>query len=197
MRHPVPSRGTPLALPFREVWLVDLEFVAEPGERPVPVCLVARELWSGREIRLWHDQLGPTPPYSTGPDTLFIAYYASAEIGCHLALGWPVPVRILDLYIEFRNVTNGLPTPSGFGLIGALVYYGLDTIGASEKEDMRALVMRGGPWSPDERQAILDYCESDVAALARLLPAILSGLDLARALYRGRYMAAAARIEWA
>ena len=41
---------------FREVWAVDFEFVAPPGERPTPVCLVARELKSGRTIRLWRDQ---------------------------------------------------------------------------------------------------------------------------------------------
>src|SRR4051812_5270843 len=197
MRHPVPSRGTPLALPFREVWLVDFEFVAEPGERPVPVCLVARELRSGREIRLWRDQLGPTPPYPTGPDALLVAYYASAEIGCHLALGWPVPERVLDLFTEFRNRTNGLPTPSGSGLLGALAYHGLDGIGAVEKEEMRALVMGGGPWSAAERADILDYCAGDVRALAGLLPAMLPDIDLPRALLRGRYMVAAARMEHA
>jgi DNA polymerase I len=47
----------------------------------------------------------------------------------------------------------------------------------------------------DERAAILDYCESDVAALARLLPAIFPQIDLPRALLRGRYIAAAARME--
>jgi DNA polymerase I len=60
---------------------------------------------------------------------------------------------------------------------------------------MRDLVLRGGPWSEQERIAILDYCESDVAALARLLHAILLRLDLPRALVRGRYMAAAAAME--
>src|ERR1019366_1706379 len=60
---------------------------------------------------------------------------------------------------------------------------------------MRALILRGGPWSDSERGAILDYCESDVAALARLLPAMLPWIDLPRALLRGRSMAAAARIE--
>src|SRR5262249_39570089 len=64
-----------------------------------------------------------------------------------------------------------------------------------EKEEMRALIMRGGPWSAAERRAILEYCESDVDALARLLPAMSAKLDLPRALFRGRYMAAAARIE--
>ena len=183
------------ALPFTEIWAVDFEFGAEPGENPEPVCLVAWELRSGRKLRLWRDEFGAAPPYPTGPDALFVAYYASAEIGCHLALGWPVPERVLDLFTEFRNHTNGMPTVSGAGLLGALAHYGLDSIGTVEKDEMRDLILRGGPWSDAERAAILDYCESDVAALARLLPAMLPKIDLPRALLRGRYMAAAARME--
>jgi hypothetical protein len=38
------------------------------------VCLVARELRSGRTIRLWRDQFGPTPPYATDKHTLFGRY---------------------------------------------------------------------------------------------------------------------------
>ena len=60
---------------------------------------------------------------------------------------------------------------------------------------MRDLVLRGGDWSEQEREAILTYCEQDVAALARLLPAMLRHIDLPRALLRGRYMAAAATME--
>jgi hypothetical protein len=181
---------------FREVWAVDFEFHAAPGERPVPVCLVAAELRTGRKLRLWRDELGALPPYSTKADSLFIAYYASAELGCHRALEWPMPARILDLFVEFRCLTNGTETPSGNSLLGALTCYGLDNIGAAEKEEMRELILRGGPWTRDERMAILNYCESDVAALARLLPRMLPRIDLPRALYRGRYMAAAAAMEF-
>jgi DNA polymerase family A len=180
---------------FREIWAVDFEFIAGAGERPVPVCLCARELRSGREIRLWRDELGPAPPYPIDAGSLFVSFYASAELGCHLALGWPLPERILDLFTEFRCRTNGFTVPAGNGLIGALTAFGLDTMGAVEKDEMRALVMRGGPWSDDERTAVLEYCMSDVDALARLLPAMLPRIDLPRALLRGRYMAAAARIE--
>jgi DNA polymerase-1 len=183
--------------PYREIWLVDFEFLALPGERPNPVCLCALELRTGRLVRQWRDEFGLTPPYSIGPDALFIAYFASAELGCHLALGWRQPARVLDLFIEFRSRTNGLPTPSGSGLIGALTYFGLDSIGALEKDEMRDLVLRGGPWSADERAAILDYCESDVRALARLSHVMGPQIDLPRALLRGRYMSAVARIEWA
>jgi DNA polymerase I len=76
-----------------------------------------------------------------------------------------MPTNVLDLFIEFRNRTNGLTTPAGYGLLGALTYFGLDNIGASEKDDMRSLVLGGGPWSPEERDRILEYCCCDVAAL--------------------------------
>ena len=82
---------------FQEIVLVDFEFQSGHGERPQPVCLVAWELRSGRKLRLWRDQFGPAPPYRTDANTLFVSYYASAELGCHLALGWPTPVRLLDL----------------------------------------------------------------------------------------------------
>jgi DNA polymerase I len=180
---------------FREVVVVDFEFTATTGERPGPVCLVARELRSGCRFRVWQDQFGPAPPYATGPDVLLVAFYASAELGCYRVFDWPMPERILDLFTEFRDRTNGLTTPAGSGLLGALTYFGLDAMGPTEKDAMRELVLRGGPWTPDEQTAILDYCEADVDALARLLPAMLPRIDLPRALLRGRYMAAAAIME--
>ena len=199
MSYSVPNAGHSErmlgGLPSKEIWAVDFEYVAEPGQNPDPVCLVAWELRSGQKLRLWRDDFGSAPPYPTGPDSLFVAYYASAEISCHLALGWPVPERILDLFTEFRNQTDGIPTANGAGLLGALAFHGLDGIGTVEKEDMRALIMGGGRWSNTEQSAILDYCETDVEALARLLPAMLPGIDLPRALLRGRYMAVLARTE--
>jgi DNA polymerase family A len=193
-------------LPYRTVVVADFEFefgghssfedASRSGERPRPVCMVARDLVSGETWRLWRDGFGPLPPFPIGPDALFVAYYASAELGCFRALGWPKPTNILDLFTEFRDRTNGLSTPAGASLVGALTYFGLDSIGGQEKDEMRALILRGGPWSEQERAAILDYCATDITALERLLPAMLPRLDLPRALLRGRYMAAAAAMEW-
>ncbi len=186
-------------LPFRRIWAADFEFGAQAGERPDPVCLVARELRSGQVIRWWQDDLRrhQTPPYGTGAVDLFVSYFASAELGCHLALGWPMPTRVLDLFVEYRAMTNGLPTPGGRGLLGALGAHGLAHIDAAEKAEMRDLVLRGGPWSAVEREAILDYCQSDVDALAELLPAMLDRIDIPRALLRGRYVRAVAAMEHA
>jgi len=185
------------ALPFRHVIAADFEFEfgGYLGNRPRPVCMVAKDLRTGQSWRLWRGEFGPMPPFPIGRDALFVAYYASAELGCFKALDWPMPPNVLDLFIEFRNRTNGLTTPAGSGLIGALTYFGLDNVGAVEKEDMRALVLAGSPWSSNERAAILDYCAGDVAALERLLPAMLPQIDLPHAIVRGRYMKAAAAME--
>ena len=59
---------------FPEIWAVDFEFDAKLGENPKPVCLVAWELCSGRKLRQWRDDFGPTPPYPIGPDVLFVAF---------------------------------------------------------------------------------------------------------------------------
>jgi hypothetical protein len=183
--------------PYRQVWAVDFEFTAPPGHRPGPVCLVARDILSGRLVRQWlWGEAASQPPYGLGPDSLFVAYYASAELGCHLALGWPMPARTLDLYAEFRCLTSGRAVPCGNGLLGALAYFGLDGIDTAEKEGMRQLALRGGPYTESEQRALLDYCQTDVDALARLLPKMLPCIDLPRALLRGRYLAAVARMEW-
>jgi hypothetical protein len=181
---------------FREVWLQDFEFGAPPGGRPEPRCLAARELSSGRLVRLWLDgQDVPAPPFDTGPDVLHVAYYASAEWGCYLALGWPLPACVLDLYAEFRCLTNGRHLPHGAGLLGALAHFGLD-MSAVEKEELRALALRGGSYLDAERQALLDYAQADADALAHLLPRMLPQIDLPRALaIRGRYTLATARME--
>jgi hypothetical protein len=118
---------------------------------------------------------------------------------CYRTLGWPIPQRILDPFIEFRIHRNGLSVPAGWSLFGALTYFGLDTTGAIEKKEMLKAIGDGswrGRYTPQE---ILEYCEGDVAALLRLLLALLShdAIDLPRALLRGRYMAAAAAMEWA
>jgi hypothetical protein len=181
---------------FDEIVLCDFEFKAPPGERPEVICCVARELRSGKTHRIFKGAFKSKPPFPTGPNVVFISYYSSAELGCFKALNWPAPARVLDLFCEFRNLTNGLKTPAGASLLGALAYFRLDGIGADEKHDIQEALGTGtwpGRYSPRE---ILDYCQSDVLALERLLPVMMPVIDLPRALLRGRYMTAVAAMEW-
>jgi DNA polymerase I len=156
---------------FAKVWCIDFEFYQPPGERPDPHCLVAREINGGQEIRLWQDDLRKlsAAPYSVNHDSLIVAYYAVAELSCHLALGWPVPINVLDLYVEFRNLTNGKQLPCGAGLLGALTFFGFDATGALYKDAMQKLAQRGGPYTEDEKTALISYCAEDVLSLSKLL----------------------------
>jgi hypothetical protein len=56
-----------VSIPFDEIWVVDFEFRAEPGELPEPICLVARELRSGRAVTCWQDELRASTAARTGP----------------------------------------------------------------------------------------------------------------------------------
>jgi hypothetical protein len=200
-------------LPYRQIWVIDFEFrpksvarsgfefAENSGERPAPVCLVAKELHTGEMIRLNYDQLGPQPPFPITDDVLIVAFFASAELGCFRALNWPMPARILDLYAEYRMSRTFFDPkgtkPEKTGLINALTAYGLNAMGAREKTESRNLILRGGPWTAEETLANLNYCQIDVDKTAELLVAMLPNIDLPRALIRGRYMAAVSAMEWA
>ena len=158
--------------------------------------MVAREYYSGRLVRLWLDGVDkPAYPLPMGENSLYVAYYASAEMGCHLTLDWTLPDYLLDLFCEFRCQTNGVALPAGKGLIGALSANGLEHIPMVEKEEMRQLALRGGPYNAAEQVALLDYCQTDVDALVALLPEMAPKISIDHALIRGRYMKAVARME--
>jgi len=179
---------------FDNIIFVDTEFQTEPaGSRPRPVSLCALNGRTGQKICLFRGEFGNTPPYPTGANTLIVAYYASAEIGFHLALHWPVPVAVLDLYVVFRNITNGLYLPHGAGLVGAMAYSGLDY--PADKPKMIEIINRGN-WTAQERSEIIEYNWADVIAMTRLLPRMYPYIDRKRALYRGQYPAVAAAMEW-
>ena len=134
---------------FPEIWLLDFEFIAASGERPDPVCCVALELRTGRELRFWDDELRRAEsPISE--DALMIAYYASAELGCFQSLGWPMPRNVLDLYTEFRvfeNGRGGLLGIRGTSLLAALAYFGLSHLDPEVKAGWRERILRGRPYA--------------------------------------------------
>jgi DNA polymerase I len=183
------------------VWLFDTEYATPHGDPVIPVCIVGREFFTGQCIRQFFDQ-GQTyeNPFPMDDDAVFVAYAAQAEWSCLLSLGWRLPTRIIDLYAEFRNQISGRTPPSGYKaydarLIGAMDYYGLDRIAAVQKKEMQERISRGHPFTMAEREAILEYCGSDVECLDKLLRAVMPTLELPYALFRGRYTKAVARME--
>ena len=189
------------ALPYAAVWILDFEYIAKDGERPIVVCMVAHDLVSSRWIHLWQGDFS-TPPFPIDDNTLLVGYAAAAEWSCFIALGWPMPARCIDLFAEFTRITNGAFAGKLFpSLLAAAAHYGIDTISSDQKGAMRDLILTGGPWSEREQQDILHYCAADVRVTADLLQAMLPQLvrsanTLGGALLRGRYTSAVARMEW-
>lgn len=185
---------------FNEIWFVDFEFKVAPGEKQEPVCMVALEYRSGKVIKIWFENepsiATPSLPIDVSDSSLFVSYYASAELGCFLSLGWKMPERILDLYAEFVNLTSGKKTFFGKGLLGALKYFGLPAMDHAEKDRLRDMILTKSEFSDHDKREILDYCASDVSALAALFKAMSELIDLPRALLRGRYIPAVAFMEF-
>ena len=189
-------------LPYDRVLAIDFEYEVKDGNPPIPVCLVVKDLKDGSVARYWRDELEhmKTPPFDTGGNTLIVAYYTPAEMLCFRVLGWPMPQRLIDLYVEFRLQTNGQDLPSRAGLVGALRFFELDDFVPLEKDEIRQLILSGGPWTECQKAGILDYCLEDVTALGPLLDAVLacspwSKDRLEQALARGLYMHAVGLME--
>ena len=197
---------------FDRIWCVDFEYFTgdSGGDAPRPICMVAIDLFSGDTVREWLWNAAPRRcPISLDSRSLYVSYYAAAEITCHLALGWELPARVLDLQAEFRAWTNGrdryrsdaekeaLKKNERHSLLACMFAFGLgaDANTAGYKDQWREVCIRGGPFSDDERHGILEYCETDVVALTKLFPRVAKFVDPGPALLRGRYMKTVAAIE--
>jgi DNA polymerase I len=194
-----------VSIGFCHAWVIDSEFKQPWGERPTPHCIVARCIITGETLRLWvGDSLSPRCPFALNRSELFIAYAADAEVGVFLRLGWPAPLCILDLFPEFLRMVNGhlrRPERKRDGLIDALAHFGEPSMGADEKDEFRALAIRGGPFTDAEKGILVDYCDVDREATERLLGRMWAKANLDdpkvfnQALWRGRYVAAVAAIR--
>jgi DNA polymerase I len=186
---------------FATVWHVDFEYRESANHLPIPVCMFAYEQHTGATIELWRDQLlqRRRAPFDTGPNSLMVAYAASAELSCFLALGWPFPRNTLDLYTETIAAINGntdvWSQTKRPGLLDALELHGLTGMSSAEKKDMREVILNHSEYSDQQRTDIQDYNRTDVKATLALIGVMAQAIDLPRALLRGRYMGAVARME--
>ena len=163
---------------FSSIWCIVVAVETRPGERLEPIAIAARDLSSTAVVQLGIPKLRGVrrPPYPTGPLTLIVTIDAQLLVGTHLALGWRLPDRIIDLMVECQN-----ERPAGRALVGGLA-------GALAKAGEPATIGLLAGTSPAQMRGRLD-------AVARLFASKRGSLDLGRSLLRGRYLCAVARIE--
>lgn len=144
--------------------VLDFEFREVTPGLVVVVCMVAIDLATGRVYRAWLEgNYPPSPPFPCTPNTILVAHaVAPAEARCWQTLGWPEPGGWIDTYVEERVRTAGVKPEDGFGLLASCLRHGIQCISSDEKNGMQELILGGGPYSSQQQQEILDYCESDV-----------------------------------
>ena len=181
---------------FKNYIIVDYEFYGGSGNPQKPICYVAKNLTTGVITPHWIEGNEKKPMYPIDKKSLVIAFFASAEFGCHRTLNFEVPLYILDLFVEFRCLTNGYRLPAGKSLLGACEYFGIKHSDVTYKKSMRDRILKGAPFSEREKRDILDYCRQDVELTSTLFEKMRPLIDLNYALLRGRYMSAIASIEF-
>lgn len=164
---------------FDSRWFVVAAVDVHPGERSRPGALAARDAGADDLIELAAPGLllRRQAPYPTSPRDLLVTIDAQVLVALHLALGWRVPERVIDIGLEARVIGRGGVGPIVGGLAGALLSFGLPSAGG--------LVRGSTPQTMHRR----------LRAVETLWDVMAVSVDLGRALLRGRYLCAVAKIE--
>jgi DNA polymerase I len=162
----------------------DYDLVA--GDLPKVLCMVAcvldENLQHMHTVRLWRGEFGSKPPFDTGPDTLFVAYSAWAEMTCFITLEWKFPEHIFDQHTAYLAASNVLP-PYDPDVVRKKIHKRLSDacraydIRGWEQIDKAQLAkdIGEGRWRDHGQAVVYDYCEEDVRNSVRLLRAQLKG----------------------
>jgi hypothetical protein len=165
----------------------DFEYEIAPGGLPNVLCMVAHvldeRLHEVCTVRLWRGDFGSTPPLDIGPDTLFVAYSAWAEMTCFLVLGWNFPAHVFDqhtAYLAASNVLRAYDPDVVYkrkpkGLSAACRAYGIEGWENIDKPAI-AKAIAEGRWHEYGQPAVFQYCEEDVKNSVKLLRAQLRPL---------------------
>jgi DNA polymerase I len=178
---------------FRTVVVCDFEYELtggdynlREGDLPRVLCMVAyvldEHLRHVRTVRLWRDDFGSAPPFDIGPDALFVAYSAWAELTCFMTLGWKFPWHVFDLHTAFLAASNVLlpydpdevRKRQKKGLSDACRAYGIEGWERIDKEAISKAIGEGR-WREIGREGTFEYCEEDVKKTAELLLKVLCG----------------------
>jgi hypothetical protein len=133
-----------------------------------------------RTIRMWRGGFGSAPPFDVGPDALFVAYSAWAEMTCFKVLGWRFPIHVFDLHTAYLAASNVLLpyNPDEVRnrlrkrLSDACRAYGIEGWENIDKPAI-AEAIGEGRWREYGQEVVLDYCEEDVKNSVKLLRAQL------------------------
>ena len=182
-----------------KIWVTDFEYnETDKGEIPHPVCFSAQELLTGERIDLWlDDEPHPEPIQFSNPELIYVSFYGVGDLQCHISLGWSLPVNLIDLFAEWRLLSNTTHKPNEkAGLLDVCDVFDIETITTEEKEMWRERILQGSPYAIEERQGIMKYCYADVDITLKLFNKMSPYIENWHgALFRGKIMIITAKME--
>lgn len=166
---------------FIEIWCVGLVSDSYEGDRPTPLYLEGRDIRSDIYFNYQRGDI-EKPPITISDKTLIVGFECSRMINCFRSQGWDLPENIIDLYAEFRCLTNDNKPDSVYDLEEALAIFGIADKKYIDFSDI----------NPES----LNDCSVNVKNIISLFEKMDNLIDIERALYRGNYMKVVADMEW-
>lgn len=188
---------------YRRIVVCDTEFFQPPGHPPKMHCWAAKVVGdSGHILSGPPDKLKEYVSWLTDPETLWVFFYACADISAILYAGYPAPTNVLDLFAEYRCLTNSTHKSPRAGLLQVMEAYGLKDAPLAEneaeyKKGMQVLAGTTPYLTGMEFEVLVSYCKEDTQKTAELFTCMRPQITLSQARLRGRYMKAVARMELA
>ena len=193
---------------FKKVYVCDFEYATIGGEL-IPTSLAIKNINDPEaEVEfIWlrnHDGTiarSIQQPYEHDANNLMVVFLGEAECSVFHELDWWQPERIVDLYVECRNLNNGTLDGKGvFGLAAMAKHYGCETnYLEDDKTNLRERLGKNQV-GEDEIETVKRYNIEDVLVTERLFNKIeklydknySGGIVWEQALDRGQHVAIAA-----
>ena len=190
---------------FKKIVVVDTEFQSDISNSycTKALCAVYKDLKTEQTLKIWdYGESNLAQHHFDFEETLFVCYYATAEVGYFLKQLMGRPPYIFDCWTEYSKLYKN---SRDLSLLAAATAYSYpNPISKEEKEKFRDMCIKQNTWNKKEREEILNYCEGDVLMNEHVFYKILNDLEnicgndyetlLEQAMARGQSMACYAKV---
>ena len=166
----------------KKIIAVDSEYRPNEGGIVDVVCFVYQDLITKEVFHCRNKEDVLMLPWDH-EEAVYVVFNAFAEAQCWLAWDIPLPYRIIDLWVENKNlIQDGVGKPKGFfGLLAVSQRHNIDgdlIMSYEEKELNRKLIMDREFYTKTQMNKILKYCEEDTVLTGALLEPTLDAMKL-------------------
>ena len=190
---------------FKKIVVVDTEFQSDISNSycTKALCAVYKDLKTEQTLKIWdYEENNLAQHHFDFEETLFVCFYATAEVGYFLKQLMGRPPYIFDCWTEYAKLYKN---NRDLSLLAASTAYSYpNPISKEEKEKFRDMCIKQNTWNKKEREEILNYCEGDGLMNEHVFYKVLNDLEnicgndyetlLEQAMARGQTMACYAKV---